>query len=76
MHLFLINRNKMKNNWCKRKLYIAETIESGFKTGSELSSKITEKNNESKTPTVTETKYNAHDKFWCMPLLKNETQKI
>ena len=52
-----------------------ETIESGFKTGSELSSKITEKNNESKVPTVTETKYNAHDKFWCMPLPKNENPK-
>ena len=54
---------------------LQETIESGFKTGSELSSKITEKNNESKVPTVTETKYNAHDKFWCMPLPKNENPK-
>ena len=54
---------------------LQETIESGFKTGSELSSKITDKNNENKIPTVTETKYNVHDKFWCMPLPKNENPK-
>ena len=36
---------------------LQETIESGFKTGSELSSKITDKNNDNKIPTVTETKY-------------------
>ena len=54
---------------------LQETIESGFKTGSELSSKITDKNNENKIPTVTETKYSMHDKFWCMPLPKNENPK-
>ena len=54
---------------------LKETIESGFKTGSELSSKITDKNNENKIPTVTETKYGVHDKFWCMPLPKNEHPK-
>ncbi|MFL2892890.1 MAG: sarcosine oxidase subunit alpha family protein [Candidatus Pelagibacter sp.] len=54
---------------------LQETIESGFKTGSELSSKITDKNNENKIPTVTETKYSVHDKFWCMPLPKNENPK-
>ena len=54
---------------------LQETIESGFKTGSELSSKITDRNNENKIPTVTETKYNVHDKFWCMPLPKNENPK-
>jgi len=54
---------------------LQETIESGFKTGSELSSKITDKNNENKIPTVTETKYGVHDKFWCMPLPKNENPK-
>ena len=54
---------------------LQETIESGFKTGSELSSKITDKNNENKVPTVTETKYSVHDKFWCMPLPKNENPK-
>ena len=54
---------------------LQETIESGFKTGSELSSKITDKNIENKIPTVTETKYSVHDKFWCMPLPKNENPK-
>ena len=54
---------------------LQKTIESGFKTGSELSSKITDKNTENKIPTVTETNYNAHDKFWCMPLPKNENPK-
>ena len=54
---------------------LQETIESGFKTGSELSSKITDKNNENKIPKVTETKYSVHDKFWCMPLPKNENPK-
>ena len=54
---------------------LQETIESAFKTGSELSSKITDKNNENKIPTVTETKYSVHDKFWCMPLPKNGNPK-
>ena len=54
---------------------LQKTIESGFKIGSELSSKITDKNTENKIPTVTETNYNAHDKFWCMPLPKNENPK-
>ena len=54
---------------------LQETIESGFKTGSELSSKVTDKNNENKIPTVTETKYSVHDKFWCMPLPKNGNPK-
>ena len=54
---------------------LKETIESGFKTGQELSKKITNKNNDIKIPSVTEIKYNAHDKFWCMPLPKNENPK-
>ena len=54
---------------------LQETIESGFKTGSELSSKITDKNNENKIPTVTETNTVCMINFGVCHFLKTKTQK-
>ncbi len=54
---------------------LEESLKHGFENGSNLSAKITETKTEISIPNVNEKKYGAHDKFWCMPLPKNENPK-
>ena len=54
---------------------LEESLKHGFENGSNLSAKITENKTEISIPNVNEKKYGAHDKFWCMPLPKNENPK-
>ncbi len=54
---------------------LEESLKNGFENGSNLSAKITETKTEITIPNVNEKKYGAHDKFWCMPLPKNENPK-
>ncbi len=54
---------------------LEESLKHGFENGSNLSAKITETKTEITIPNVNEKKYGAHDKFWCMPLPKNENPK-
>ena len=51
------------------------TLEDGFKTGFDLSNKITNNNNSTSLPNVNEIKKNPHDKFWCSPLSKDKNFK-
>ena len=54
---------------------LKDTLNDGFKTGFDLSKKITNNNNSTSTPNSNETKKNPHDKFWCSPLPKNKNFK-
>ncbi len=54
---------------------LKKTLESGYKTGSDLSGKITNNQSKLNIPNVTEKTYGSHDKFWCMPLPKDENPK-
>ena len=54
---------------------LKETLNDGFKSGFDLSKKITNNNNSSSIPNSNETKKNPHDKFWCSPLPKNKNFK-
>ncbi len=54
---------------------LEESLKHAFENGSNLSAKITETKTEISIPNVNEKKYGAHDKFWCMPLPKNENPK-
>ena len=54
---------------------LEESLKNGFENGSNLSAKITDTKTEIAMPNVNEKKYGAHDKFWCMPLPKNENPK-
>ncbi len=54
---------------------LEESLKHGFENGSNLSAKIKETKTEISIPNVNEKKYGAHDKFWCMPLPKNENPK-
>ncbi len=54
---------------------LEESLKHGFENGSNLSAKITDTKTEISIPNVNEKKYGAHDKFWCMPLPKNENPK-
>ena len=54
---------------------LEESLKNGFENGSNLSAKITDTKTEISIPNVNEKKYGAHDKFWCMPLPKNENPK-
>ncbi len=54
---------------------LEESLKNGFENGSNLSAKITDTKAEIAIPNVNEKKYGAHDKFWCMPLPKNENPK-
>ena len=54
---------------------LKETLNDGFKSGFDLSKKITNNNNSSSIPNSNETKKNPHDKFWCSPLPKNKNLK-
>tara|TARA_Y100000590_G_scaffold311271_1_gene351679 strand:+ start:1537 stop:4533 length:2997 start_codon:yes stop_codon:yes gene_type:complete len=51
---------------------LKQSIDEGFKTGYELSKKITGNDVKSSPPTINERSYKQHDKFWCMPLPKNK----
>jgi len=54
---------------------LKETLDDGFKTGFNLSKKITNNNKATSTPNSNETKKNPHDKFWCSPLPKDKNFK-
>ena len=50
-------------------------MEEGFSKGYDLSKKITGKDLKTQTPTSNEKNYAPQDKFWCMPLPKNQFYK-
>ena len=54
---------------------LKETIENGFKTGSETSKKITNQETPVQIPNTNEPKQSSHDKFWCSPLPKGKNYK-
>jgi len=54
---------------------LEETLKTSFKTGHELSKKITNNDNEVSVPKVAEKKSTHHDKFWCVPLPKGKKYK-
>ena len=54
---------------------LKETLENGFKIGSETSKKITNQEINIQTPNTNEPKQNSHDKFWCSPLPKGKNFK-
>ena len=54
---------------------LEETLKSGFEKAAEISKKQIKNSIELKSPKVTEKKYNKHDKFWCVPLPKNQNFK-
>jgi len=54
---------------------LEETLKTSFEKGSELSKKITNKENNISLPSVTEKKYTNHDKFWCVPLPEGKNYK-
>ena len=54
---------------------LEETLKNSFEKGSELSKKITNKENKISLPSVVEKKYTNHDKFWCVPLPEGKNYK-
>ena len=54
---------------------LKETLKNSFEKGSELSKKITNKENHISIPSVIEKKYSNHDKFWCVPLPEGKKYK-
>ena len=54
---------------------LEETLKTSFEKGSELSKKITNKENNISVPSVVEKKYTNHDKFWCVPLPEGKKYK-
>ena len=54
---------------------LEETIKTSFEAGHEISKKITNNENKTTVPQVSEKKYTNHDKFWCVPLPKGKTYK-
>jgi len=54
---------------------LEETLKTSFEKGSELSKKITNKENSISLPSVVEKKYSNHDKFWCVPLPEGKNYK-
>ena len=54
---------------------LEETLKTSFEKGSELSKKITNKENNISLPSVVEKKYTNHDKFWCVPLPEGKNYK-
>ena len=47
---------------------LEETLKTSFKAGSEISKKITNKDNEIVIPSIVEKKSSQHDRFWCVQL--------
>jgi len=54
---------------------LEETLKTSFEAGYKISKKITNKDNKTPVPQVTEKKYTRHDKFWCVPLPKEKKYK-
>jgi len=54
---------------------LEETLKTSFEKGSELSKKITNKENNISLPSVVEKKHSNHDKFWCVPLPEGKNYK-
>ena len=54
---------------------LEENLKTSFEKGSELSKKITNKENKVSIPTVIEKKSSKHDKFWCVPLPEGKNYK-
>ncbi len=54
---------------------LEETLKTSFEKGSELSKKITKKDNKISLPSVVEKKYSSHDKFWCVPMPERKNYK-
>ena len=54
---------------------LEETLKTSFEKGSELSKRITNKENNISVPLVVEKKYTNHDKFWCVPLPEGKNYK-
>ena len=54
---------------------LKETLENSFKLGTEVSNKITNKNEQILLPKSNERKYSTHDKFWCSPLPRGKNFK-
>ena len=54
---------------------LEETLKTSFEKGSELSKKITNKENNISVPSVVEKKHTNHDKFWCVPLPEGKNYK-
>jgi len=54
---------------------LEETLKTSFEAGYELSKKITNNDNKTLVPQVTEKKSTQHDKFWCVPLPKEKSYK-
>ena len=54
---------------------LQDILDDGFKTGFDISKKITNNNNLTSAPSSNETKKSPHDKFWCSPLPKDKNFK-
>ncbi len=54
---------------------LKDTLQSSFQIGSEISKKITKKDEKIQLPNTREHKYSIHDKFWCSPLSKGKNYK-
>ena len=68
-------QNETSIGAAKGSFTLKETLDDGFKTGFDLSKKITKNNNSFSTPNSNEIKKSSHDKFWCSPLPKNKNYK-
>ena len=54
---------------------LEETLKTSFEAGSQISKKITNNDNKISIPQVSEKKHAKHDKFWCVPLPKENQYK-
>ena len=75
--MFQINlsKNEINVGAANGEFKLQSTINSGFKAGEEISKKLFDKNQNIQIPNVNEKKYSKHDKFWCVPLPKNNKFK-
>ncbi len=75
---FVPDKSKQKETTvgsAKGTFTLEETLKTSFKAGSEISKKITNKDNEIVIPSIVEKKSSQHDKFWCVPLPKGKDYK-
>ena len=68
-------QNEISVGASKGTFTLKDTLDDGFKTGFDLSEKITNNNNLTLPPNVNEIKKSPHDKFWCSPLPKDKNFK-
>ena len=54
---------------------LKQSLADGFKTGFEVSNKITKNGKELSVPISDEKDFGSHDKFWCLPLPNNKNFK-